>query len=322
MVNFNLRELALPRACTVSSPALLAACASTGAVAVAAGASVELFAVDGVATLRPLQQLALEHDGAALTATCACFAAPGVLLVAAVDAVTVGGGSWLLGFRVFVGATRSPAHWSFAEPLSGTVTRITPSRHCGGAALLLLEGAGRFGVFQWRERLSDRRVSVAQLPGAAAAGDSGSDASLVAAALSADGCWCALADATGRLFLLTFMTFDWGYVGVGSCCRDTAGTGGKRLQGGRCSRAGIVMRDNPLDVVRLMAVTGGEHVGNAGVAEDVRRVADEDASWWAGPETQSVCSSLRWLVMTSPSKSRHLLLVGTQSGSLSVRTMS
>lgn len=243
MVCLKIREFALSSSCT---PRALAACASSGIVAVASGSTLQLLKLgsDGV---QLLQQIPLTEPGNAerpVVATCALFAAPGVLLVAA--------GTWLLGFRVFAG-THHPAHWSFAEPLPSTATLVVRCRHCTGAAVVLLAGAGRFAVFQWRERLSSRCVSVADV----------STHPLVAAALSADGRFLALADARGRLYVLSFAAFDWrgggGFgpgTGRGTAVERTA-EGGTRLRNSSCSRSGIVMRDNPLDAVRIVAETGG-----------------------------------------------------------------
>lgn len=255
-----------------------------------------------------------------MTVNSVCFVAPGVLLVGAAqlqdnedEAADATVSTWLFGFRIYISApvhqrasdafvknARNRAHdpamvqFSFLEriPISAPkgIARMEICRHCttsqAGAVLLIMNESSSFGIFQWRDRLSDRQVCVAEIPGCVSA--------LTAAAVSSDGQWCALSDAIGHLYLLNFEAFEWYGRAAELRSRDDNPFAARRLRNGSCWRSGIAMRDNPLDAVRLASVSGG-------------------------PEVQSVFSSLRWLVATSANKIHHFLLAGSQSGSLSVR---
>uniref|UniRef100_K3WAR2 CNH domain-containing protein n=1 Tax=Globisporangium ultimum (strain ATCC 200006 / CBS 805.95 / DAOM BR144) TaxID=431595 RepID=K3WAR2_GLOUD len=99
-------------------------------------------------------------------------------------------------------------HFSFLEqvllPNANGVACIEVCRHCtkvqAGAVVLLMKESNSFAIFQWRERLSDRQVCVAELPGCTA--------SLVAASLNLNGQWGAISDSSGHLYLLDFGLFE------------------------------------------------------------------------------------------------------------------
>lgn len=274
--------------------------------------------VRGYAVQKKSATAAVEQS--VMVATCVVFIAPGVLLIGAAklqdsegEAADATVSTWLFGFRIYISApvhqrsseafaknARSRPHdqamvqFSFLEriplPTANGIARMEVCQHCAnsqaGAVVLIMSDSSSFGVFQWRERLSDRQVCVAEIPGCSTA--------LTAAAMSPVGRWCALSDAIGYLYLLDFEVFEWyGRATAELRSRDAKLFAARRLRNGSCSRSGIVMRDNPLEAVRLASVLGS-------------------------PYLQSVYSSLRWLVATPAHKIRHFLLTGSQSGSLSV----
>ncbi|KAF1318581.1 hypothetical protein FI667_g13840, partial [Globisporangium splendens] len=277
-----------------------------------------------------------------MLATCVCFVAPGVLLIGATksqDAHGDGDGisTWIFGFRIYVSSvalqrvSKSPfessrsrpdpamAHFSFLEqillPNANGIACIEMCQHCtnlqAGAVVLLLKESSSFAIFQWRERFSDRQVCVAELPGCTAP--------LVATSLNFNGQWGAISDSRGHLYLLDFGFFEW--YGHSSSRRGgdifPSLSESKRLKIGSCSRSGILLRDNPLESVRLASVTGGMSCVVC-VACCYRLIL-----WlWtlnpSGHERQSVFTSLRWWKAASASEGDQFLIAGSLGGTVSI----
>ncbi|RLN06637.1 hypothetical protein BBJ28_00010982, partial [Nothophytophthora sp. Chile5] len=296
----------------------LAVCEASQVLAVANGRFVDLYGVgDGLQRLVFLAQIALDdyvtrqvvnNDGDRtdiVLATCVCFPITGFLLVGAVaeglqdvkDRVLV------LGFRLYAtsvsqyavphenGASKRPpapvqVHFSFLEPVPDTSTsgiRSLQPCHRGmtpdsGSVLLLLADSNVFGVLSWTERFSARQMCLAE--------QKQHSESLIAAAISSSGQYIVLSDAVGRLALLDFHRFAW--TGQGHSDNTVEG---KRLQLGACSRFGVLARDNPLDVVRVVhtVLTAG---------------------------SSSACS-VRWWKYGRKGQEKEFILAGRQDGSLS-----
>lgn len=312
----------------------LAVCESSGLVAVAAGTAVTLYRLqagvhkDSVAlgdVLPFVTEIALSEyadDGGTLLATCARFVAPGMLLVGTQTSSMSAAHPILLGFRVYTSPLR-PEGSTLARDLSvlvqlrfmetipirttqGSVRCIEfwqqneqdqGSSEGDGAVVLLFSACSMIGVFQWRERFSDRQISVAELPGQA----------LVA--VSASGSWLALVDVDGSLFLLDMRRFGWDV----HAAMLTTSEPGKRLRNGICCRSNVLMRDSPLDLVRLVQVLQGTKMRNR-VVVDRSELDCADAVGHVKP----LPTVLRWWCPSLNRKTQAFLLAGMSDGSLNV----
>ncbi|KAJ8575043.1 hypothetical protein ON010_g4169 [Phytophthora cinnamomi] len=258
-------------------------------------------------------------DRSVVVATCVAFPVPGFLLVAAFvevpdaeisgdgDAVEPTRATFLLGFRLYAGsasqfvgvvdgstprqtATTVQVHFSFVEPVVGNAGRgircLQPCRRemtpDGGAVDVLFDHSNVVGVFNWRERFSDRQVCLARLKQ--------QPRTLVVAERSSDGRYLLVGDAGGRLSLLDFRDFPWVGYGISSNAQQLRG---KRLELGVCSRSGVIARDNPFEHVRLVHST-------------------------AGSDSSCAHTSLRWWVCGVRNEQKQFVLAGKQDGSLSV----
>ncbi|KAJ0399823.1 hypothetical protein P43SY_008129 [Pythium insidiosum] len=175
-------------------------------------------------------QIALDEyapQDAPLSAAAACvrFIASAVLLVAFeladADVDTTAPTATrphLAAFRLFpsrrVVSARPPdasllVHCCFVDRVQAPVADmhvVAPSAAAGqqdaGAVVLLHASGPLFSVLHWRERLADRELVGARLPGGAAA--------LTAADVSPDGQWLALGDGDGGVWLLDCRGLAWG----------------------------------------------------------------------------------------------------------------
>lgn len=266
----------------------LAVCESSGLVAVAAEAVVTLYrlqtgapkdsatlsAVLPFVTEIALSEYTDDGDEDSLVSTCVQFVAPGVLLVGTQTRFVSPAHPILLGFRIYTSplhpthlqVSPTTTHWSvlvqlwFMETIpirtsQGSLRYIQLWHHDeleqdslegDGTVILLFAACSMFGIFQWRERFSDRQISVAELPMSDATGQP-----LVVA--SASGPWLALVNASGALSLLDMSRFGWDMNAAVLATSEP----GKRVRNGICCRSDVVVRDNPLDLVRLVQVLQG-----------------------------------------------------------------
>lgn len=157
---------------------------------------------------------------------------------------------------------------------------VTPD---AGAVLLLFNDSKRFGVFNWKERLSDRQVCLAQVK---------QHAEKVTSAVCAhDGQYLVLGDEAGRLHLLDFHAFSHD---SNDTMEKSKHSGGKRLDLGPCFRSSVIVRDNPLDHVRVVQT----------VASSGRECA---------------CTSLQSWSWDEQDDQKHFVLAGQQDGAFRVR---
>ncbi|KAE9127118.1 hypothetical protein PF005_g5667 [Phytophthora fragariae] len=255
-------------------------------------------------------------DRSMVVVTCVSFPVPGFLLVGAFvevaevedcHAVKSPGATFLLGFRLYpgsvsmfvgVGDDSSPrqvpaalqVHFGFVEPVMGNLGRairclqacrgeMTPD---AGAVDVFFEESNVVGVFNWRERFSERQVCLAQLKQQQEA--------LVVAERSCGGRYLLVGDAGGRLSLLDFGNFPWDGYELSAKGQQLRG---RRLELGVCSRSGVKTRDNPLEHVRLVHTT-------------------------ATSGSSCAYTSLRWWVCGAGKDQKQFVLAGKQDGSLSV----
>ncbi|GMF20785.1 unnamed protein product [Phytophthora lilii] len=249
------------------------------------------------------------------TATCLAFPVPGFLLVGTfLEAMeseieeeagtgAAYGATMLLGFRLYAGsvsqtvggsdcansrkaAASVQVHFSFVEPVVGAsvqgIRSLVPCQRemtaDKGSIFVLFEDSEEFGVFCWRERFSDRQICLAKIKQ--------QSGNFVTADCSSDCRYIIVGDTEGRLSLLDFQWFAWDDYEIRSISR------GKRLEIGPCSRAGVRIRDNPLERVRLVHCTGS---------------------------ASCAYSSICWWVCGVRGQQKHFILAGKQDGSLNVR---
>ncbi|KAJ0401887.1 hypothetical protein ATCC90586_009009 [Pythium insidiosum] len=171
-----------------------------------------------------LDEYAPQDAPLSAAATCVRFIASAVLLVAfeladADATAPTATRPHLAAFRLFpsrrVVSARPPdaslllVHCCFVDRVQAPITDmhvVAPSaaaeQQDAGAVVLLHASGPLFSVLHWRERLADRELVGARLPGGAAA--------LTAADVSPDGQWLALGDGDGGVWLLDCRGLAWG----------------------------------------------------------------------------------------------------------------
>ncbi|CEG45931.1 uncharacterized protein PHALS_02264 [Plasmopara halstedii] len=180
--------------------------------------------------------------------------------------------------------------FSFVENVLGTFDKeiqhfcnfrrdMTPD---AGSVLILLEDSNQFGVLSWKERFSDRQVCMAQVKQQAE--------NLISAECDHNGQYVVLGGERGRLFLMSFRHFMLHESDVVLTHKQNAG---QRLVLGPCSRSGVIVRDNPLELVRMVRTLSLTGVNCAS-------------------------TSLRWWSLEIRGQHKQLLLAGQQDGSLRI----
>ncbi|KAG1684798.1 hypothetical protein DVH05_010532 [Phytophthora capsici] len=210
----------------------------------------------------------------------------------------------LLGFRLYPGSATQcveavnggkpsasiQVYFSFVEPIEGvdvkSIRCLQSFRHDmtpdAGSMLVIFEGCACFGVFTWRERLSDRQICLAQMK-----------QQIVVADLSPDGLYLVLGDMGGQLSLIDLRGFQKDENGISD--RSQKVVGGKRLQLGSCFSSGVKATDNPLEQARLTHTLAASSI---------------DCAY----------TSLRWWSYSVQDQQKQFVLAGKRDGSLSVRS--